>query len=172
MLKFSFVFLRFSGFRCLTPSLYGRGMSTSTADSIERNLRAVVAVLDPDAVPLCEATELWKAFGAIARLAGSAQTLLARRVEEGETWRKAGFRSAEEQLATLSGTSVTDAKKSLETSKRIKKLPNTANSMRKGELSAAKAEVIAGAATVAPEAEDRLLAGAEKRPLGEYARSA
>jgi hypothetical protein len=142
-------------------------MSKSTPRSIERNLRAVVAVLDPDAIPLCEATELWKAFGSIARMATSAQTLLARRVAEGETWRKAGFRSAEEQLAMLSGTSVTDAKKSLETSKRVKKLPKTANSMRKGELSAAKADAIASAAAVAPEAEDKLLAGAEKKPLGE-----
>jgi hypothetical protein len=127
----------------------------------------VVAVLDPDAIPLCEVLELWKAFGSIARMATSAQTLLARRVAEGETWRKAGFRSAEEQLAMLSGTSVTTEKKSIETSKRVKKLPSTANSMRKGELSAPKAELIAGAATVAPEAEDKLLAGADKKPLGE-----
>ena len=123
-------------------------MSKSTPRSIERNLRAVVAVLDPDAVPVCEATELWKAFVAIERLAGSAKTLLARRVEEGETWKKSGHRSAAELLAGLAGSSVSDAKKSLETSKRVKKLPKTANSMRKGELSPAKAEAIVSAATV------------------------
>src|ERR1700724_416737 len=142
-------------------------MFTKDLDAAAGAVRALVADLDPDAIPLCEVLAAWKLFNAIERDAATAKTLLARRVAEGETWRKAGFRSAEEQLAVLAGSSVTDAKKSLETSKRVKKLPKTANSMRKGELSAAKAEVIAGAATVAPEAEDRLLAGAEKRPLGE-----
>ena len=58
-------------------------------------------------------------------------------------------------------------KKAIETSKKVRKLPKTAAAMRKGKLSAAKAEAIADAAGVAPGAEDRLLAGAEQKPLGE-----
>src|SRR5450432_3181160 len=59
----------------------------------KQNLQALVRDLDPDAIALCEAPDLWKEFTAIARLAESAATLLARRVEEGETWRKSGFGS-------------------------------------------------------------------------------
>src|SRR6478735_3664026 len=116
-------------------------------------LSEIVDSLDPDAIPLCEVPNLWKDFARGERLMAAAKTLLARRVEEGDTWRKAGYRSAAEQMALLSGTSVTTEKKSIETSKRVKKRPKIANSMRKGELSPAKAEEIASAATVAPEAE-------------------
>jgi hypothetical protein len=130
-------------------------------------LSEIVDGLDPDAIPLCEVLESWKTFNAIERLAASAKTLLARRVEEGDTWRKAGFRSAAEQLAGIAGSSVNTAKKELETSKKVRKLPKTAAAMRKGKLSPAKAEAIAGAANVAPAAEDDLLDGAEKAPLGE-----
>ena len=92
---------------------------------------------------------------------------MARRVEDGETWRKAGFKSAADQLALLSGTSINEAKAQIKTSKRVKKLPKTANAMRKGTLSPAKVDAIAGAANVDPDAEDKLLEGAEKKPLAQ-----
>jgi hypothetical protein len=59
-------------------------------------------------------------------LAASAKTLLARRVEEANTWRRAGHRSAEEHMAAVAGTSVTAAKGMLETSKRVATLPELA----------------------------------------------
>jgi Domain of unknown function (DUF222) len=130
-------------------------------------LSEIVDGLDLDTIPLCEVPNLWKDFARSERLMASAKTLLARRVEEGNTWKRAGFRSAAEQMAMLSGTSVNTEKKALETSKRVRKLPKTADAMRKGKLSPAKAESIASAATVAPDAEDELLFGAEKKPLAE-----
>ena len=84
---------------------------------------------------------------AVERLAASAKTLLARRVEEaGAVAASAAHRSAEEAMAADSGTSISAAKNALATSKRVRKLPKTANAMRKGELSPAKAEAIADAA--------------------------
>ena len=142
-------------------------MFTTDLAAAEHGLRGLVTDLDPDAIPLCEVLESWKTFNAIERLAASAKTLLARRVEEGETWRKAGFRSAAEQLAGIAGSSVNSAKKELETSKRVKRLPRTAAAMRKGKLGPAKAEAIADAANVDREAEAKLLDGAEKKPLAE-----
>jgi len=142
-------------------------MFTADLAAAEQGLRGLLADLDPDAIPLCEVLDAWKTFNAIEVLAASAKTLLARRVEEGNTWRTAGFRSAAEQLAGIAGSSVNTAKKELETSKKVRKLPKTAAAMRKGKLSPAKAEAIAGAADVAPTAEDDLLDGAEKKPLGE-----
>jgi Domain of unknown function (DUF222) len=142
-------------------------MFTKDLDVAAGAVRVLVADLDPDAIPLCEVLDAWKKFNAIERDAASAKTLLARRVEDGNTWRIAGYRSAAEQLAALAGSSVNTEKKTLETSKRVRKLPKTADAMRKGKLSPAKAASIAGAATVAPDAEDDLLDGAEKKPLAE-----
>jgi hypothetical protein len=70
-------------------------------------------------------------------------------------------------MAGESGTSVGETKRQLETSKRVRKLPNTASAMRKGALSPAKVEAIASAANVDPDAEDTLLDGAETKPLAE-----
>ena len=133
----------------------------------KQELQGLVRDLDPDAIPVCEAPDLWKEFTAIARLAESAATLLARRVEEGDTWRKGGFKSAADQMAQLSGTSISTAKRQSETSKKVKKLTKTANAMRKGKLSPAKVDAIAGAADVDPDAEDTLLHGAENKPLAQ-----
>ena len=142
-------------------------MFTTDLAAAEHGVRGLVADLDPDAIPLCEVLDAWKKFNAIEVLAASAKTLLARRVEDGNTWRSAGFGSAAEQLAGLAGTSVTTEKKAIETSKRVKRLPRTASAMRKGKLSPAKAEAIVSAANVDPDAELKLLDGAEKKPLAE-----
>src|SRR4051812_2049888 len=166
-----FVFLPFSAFS-VSPTLYCRGMVTAPKNvglddvrDIEAFLGVLVGRLDPDAIPLCEAPDMWRSFGAVARLAASAQTLLARRVEEAGEWRRSGHRSAEEKMAADDGTSTSAAKSSLKTSKRVRKLPKTADKMRRGELSPGKAEAIADAAAVAPEAEDELLHDAENTPL-------
>ena len=55
----------------------------------------------------------------------------------------------------------------METSKKVAKLPATREALRKGKLSAAKAEAIAAAAEIAPEAEAELLDGAQDTPLAE-----
>ena len=93
--------------------------------------------------------------------------LLARKVEEAGRWKRGGYRSAADQLAGIAGTSLTAAKNQLETSKKVRKLPATQNALRKGELSAAKAEAIAAAAEIAPEAEAELLDGAQDAPLAD-----
>src|SRR6478752_1429145 len=132
-------------------------MFTKDLDAAAGAVRALVGDLDPDAIPLCEVLAAWKLFNKIERDAASAKTLLARRVEEGNTWRSAGFRSAAEQRAAIGGSTVTAEKKAIETSRRVRKLPKTAAAMRKGKLSREKAEAIADAAKVAPDAEDELL---------------
>jgi hypothetical protein len=129
--------------------------------ALEAPMRALVAGLDPDDVFVFEAPAMFEAFDVLVRLGESAKTLLARRVEAAATWKRAGYRSAAEQMAAVAGTSVAAARTKLETSKQVAALPSTAEAMRAGTLSTAKAEAIASAATVAPEAEARLLAGAD-----------
>ncbi len=132
---------------------------------IDEFLAVLVARIDPDAVPLCEVTDLWTALDTVERRAATAKLLLARKVEEAGRWKRDGYRSAAEQLAGIAGTSVTAAKNQLETSKKVAKLPATQRALRKGKLSGAKAEAIAAASEIDPEAEAALLDGAEDAPL-------
>jgi hypothetical protein len=100
---------------------------------------------------------MWQAFDGIERLAASAKTLLAARVDESGIWQRAGDRSAPEYLARKSGSALGAARTSLETSKRVRTLPQTRSAMRRGELSRAQADEIAGAASADPGAERSLL---------------
>ena len=134
---------------------------------IDDFFRVLVARIDPDAVPLSEVTDLWTALDTVERRAASTKLLLARRVEEPGRWKRGGHRSAAEQSAAIAGSSVTAARNQLEASKRVRKLPATAKALRAGKLSVAKAEAVAAAAAVAPEAEAGLLAGAEDAPLAD-----
>jgi len=143
------------------------GVTAFEVREIDEFLAVLVNRLDPDAVPAGAAFELWSAFDAIERRAGAAKTLLARRVEDACAWKRAGFRSAAEQLAIAAGTSTSAAKNMLDASKQVKKLPKTAHALRKGRLSGAKARAIAAAAAIRPEAEDALLALPEATPMGE-----
>ena len=81
-------------------------------------LRDLVGRLEPDLVPLPEAPAMWLAFDVVERLAASAKTLLATRVDESGVWQSAGDRSAPEYLARKSGSSLGAARSSLETSNR------------------------------------------------------
>jgi hypothetical protein len=136
---------------------------TSARDlrGLQVELGAMARGFDPDAVPLCDAPGLFAEADAIERWAVTIKTLMARRVEDAATWKRAGYRSAAEQLAGVAGTSVSSARNVLETSKQLEALPATADAMRAGKLSGHKAAAIASAATVAPEAEARLLDGAD-----------
>jgi hypothetical protein len=120
-------------------------------------MRDLVGRLVPEAVPLPDAPIMWQAFDGIERLAASAKTLLAARVDESRVWQRAGHRSAPEYLARKSGGSLGAARTSLETSRRVRTLPQTRAAMQRGELSRAQADDIAGAASVDPGAERSLL---------------
>jgi Domain of unknown function (DUF222) len=143
--------------------------SVSVAEVRERlaTMRDLVGRLEPDLVPLPEAPAMWQAFDAVERLAASAKTLLATRVDESGVWQRAGDRSAPEYLARKSGSSLGAARSSLETSKRARNLPHTRSAMRRGELSRSQADEIAGAAAAKPDAERSLLSTAAGSSLSE-----
>src|SRR5690349_4653673 len=114
-------------------------MRTSHArhlNEIEFALRELAQEFDPNAVALCEAPALWHLAMRAARYAESIALLLAPRVEASEVWKRKGFRSAAEYFAADAGTSVTAARSSLETSKRIAEQPKTEARLRAGDLSA------------------------------------
>jgi hypothetical protein len=134
---------------------------------VEKVLRSELGRLVPGDVPLGDAAAMWQAFDGIERLAAAAKTLLAGRVDESRAWVRAGDRSAAEYLARQSGTSVGAARGGLETSKRLRVLPATEAAVRRGELSPAQTETIAGAAAVNRAAEASLLASAKRSSLVE-----
>jgi hypothetical protein len=123
----------------------------------ERGLASLVDVLDPDAVALADAANLWKAFDSVERLAASAKVLLAARVEAAGAWKHAGARSAAEHLARLGGTTTSAARRSLEVSRQVADLPRITDALRGGVLSAVQVDAIASAAAADPSAENRLL---------------
>ena len=82
---------------------------------------------------------------------------MAARVDEAGDWKRAGARSAAEHLAKLGGTSTSEARRSLETSKQVAQLPTVADAMRAGTLSDSQAGAIADAGAADPDAVDRLL---------------
>src|SRR5258707_1038850 len=137
------------------------GVQLSDVVALAAPMRAVIEALDPDAVFVFDAPAMLEAFDVLVRLGETGKTLMARRAEAACTWQRAGYRSAAEQMAAVSGSSVSAARTMLETSKQLEVLPATADAMRAGKLSRAKAEAIASAATVAPEAEAELLGGAD-----------
>lgn len=134
---------------------------------VEAALLAAVETIDPDLVPASEATRLVERLERIVRAASAARTLLARRMADSLEWQRRGFRSPEEHLASVAGTSLSAAKTELSTSEALRSLPATRGAMLDGSLSAAQGSVIAGAARVNPRAERSLIEQASHTNLRE-----
>jgi hypothetical protein len=128
-------------------------------------VREWVEEFDPGAVALCEAPSLWRELDEIERRVAAAKLLLAPRVDAAGEWKRRGHRSAAEQLAADAGTTVTAAKSMLETARRVAGQPKTERALRAGELSPAKAALLAGAIEVDPAAADDLLELAKTAPV-------
>jgi hypothetical protein len=133
----------------------------------ERAFAVMVGGLSADDVALDHVTDVWAAFDRIERLAASAKTLLAARVDLSGEWKRAGARSAAEHLAKLGGTSTGAARRSLATSEQVAGLPGVVDAMRSGVLSPAQAEAIAPAVAADPGAEGWLLGVAAATNLTE-----
>src|SRR5689334_14903055 len=134
-----------------------RGSHVRRLGDIKLAMREWVEEFDPRAVAWCEARGRWRELDEVERSVASAKLLLAPRVDEAGEWKRKGFRSAAEQLAADAGTTVSSARSLLETSKRVAEQPKTEQALRAGELSAVKAELVAGAVEVDPEAAEELL---------------
>ena len=125
--------------------------------AIESALRGFLTTFEPGRVPVVYAAVQFDQAVAIERLASSVVTLMARRMEDAQGYKRAGCRSAAEQVAKASGTSVSAARRRLETSKQLAELPSVVDAVRAGVLSTPAVEAIAGAAAVVPEAAERLV---------------
>jgi hypothetical protein len=142
--------------------MFGRRVETAAAE-----LAAAVAELDPNAIPTDEVASLFDLFEQAERHAGTGKTLLARRVDEIEQWKRAGYASAAEYLAARSGSTVAAARDVLATSSKLTALPVVEDALRAGRLSGSQAAVVADAAALAPSQQSRLVNDAQRTSLAE-----
>ena len=91
--------------------------------------------------------------------------LAASSLQDKALWRREGFRSVATWMASKTGTAVGTAIATLEMVEQLDHLPATETAFRAGLLSEVQARQIADAASVAPEAEEQLLAAAGKLSL-------
>ena len=147
-----------------TPDAGGPGLR-ARIDSVDRELAALVADLDPDRVLGSEAAALYGAFARLERLVVAAKTLLAPRIAASGHWETEGHRSPASLLATLEGVSAGQARRTLETGQRLESLPATEEALRSGTLSGPKVTEITQAASLDPGSETSLLSGAATESL-------
>jgi hypothetical protein len=138
----------------------GTTAASSTFRVVRRavsDVAACVAGLEPERITTSQASELFELFAELTRLGSAGQVLLAPRVSQSNTWKDEGHRSAAEWVAQTTGTALGEAIATIETAKRLESLPNTAQALRDGKLSAPQLREIATAASGRPSSELDLL---------------
>lgn len=149
----------------------GKGPATKTEVlAAVATMRDVCGRLDPATVGLHEVPEMFDAFVSAQRLSGGAVTRLAERYEESKAWKRNGARSPEDDISRKTGTTTSQARRRLQTSKRVRRQSGTDDALRKGELSDEQADAVSSGAEASPEEEDELLDSARREPLHELRR--
>jgi hypothetical protein len=134
---------------------------------LRRELAAVAAGLEPERLSAADARAALEDVTAIRNIATRLAGRLAPRAAAGAEWRRAGFASEEQWLAAITGSSAGAAKDVLVTAQRLDELDVVAGAADRGELSPEQLTAIADAAAADPSAQDRLLAAAKRKPLGQ-----
>ncbi|MCA1690751.1 MAG: DUF222 domain-containing protein, partial [Actinobacteria bacterium] len=111
--------------------------------AVVAGMRRSVAALEPGCLTGEQAARLLDLFAEAERLAVAGRTLVARRVEETNLWRREGTRSAAEYVTARTGTSVGSAQGSLDTARRLEDMPASAA----GAPMATEEELLAAART-------------------------
>jgi hypothetical protein len=109
---------------------------------------------DAASLSAAEALRVVDELGAIRRVVDGMLAKAARRVDETHS----GSQRADAAVARLLGVGVGEARRAIETATKLEQLPATDQAVREGRLSGREAELIAGAATKNPAAEESLLA--------------
>ena len=132
-------------------------------NEVVASARAVVASLD--SLTGTEAARAFESLSKLEKVAAAGKLVLAPKIAQSETWARAGHRTPEEWMARTSGTSVGVARATIETGKRLDRLPSTASIVKSGALSLAQAAAVAEAAVIDPWSESKLLDAAGRESL-------
>jgi Domain of unknown function (DUF222) len=122
---------------------------------------------DPARVSAQDATRVVEDAAAVKNMAATVEALAAARVAETELWKRDGDRSAAHQLARTTGTTICQARETLQAARRLENLPATEAAARRGELSAQQVAAIADAAAADPDVESSLLEQSRRASLTE-----
>jgi hypothetical protein len=122
---------------------------------------------DPEVVTCADAKKVVKDAAAIEAMASTLKSLAAARVAQSNSWRQNGHRSASEELALDTGTSVSAARDAIETGQRLATKPELSAAARRGELSFPQTSMIASAVEADPAAEAGLVEKAPRLSLSE-----
>ncbi|MCU1484259.1 MAG: protein of unknown function endonuclease, partial [Actinomycetia bacterium] len=132
-----------------------------------RQLQLVVRELDVAALTGPEAVELLDLFAEAERVCSAGKALVAGRAAETNQWRGGTDRTAADWLANRTGTTAGQARKSLETAERVRKLPRSDEALRSGKLSLDQAAAVTDGAAADPSAEEELLNAASRESVRE-----
>jgi len=132
---------------------------------LEQALSRLVQGLEPELVCGRDAMVLVGSFSRLEHLAAAGKALLARRVALTGVHELEGHRFAGEWLAAETGDSLSGALSVLEAAEQVERLPELDKAVRSGELSAAQAKELAGAAVVDPSSTTELLEAARTENL-------
>ncbi len=149
--------------------VYVDGVSTSAPTlaavaslaDVERVVGVWCDITDPAVHTGADAVVAVERLATVIRRLTAKQAGFAERVDACRSFPKQSG-SADDWLARQNGTSKGDAKKAIDTARRMKGLPVTADAFAHGDLSVGEAEAISGAAAVDPTAEQDLVDQAKK----------
>ena len=137
------------------------------ARGVVEQLRGLTTALDPACLEAADAERLLEVFSEGANLCQAAVTLLSRRVQQSNRWKRNGHKKASEYLAHKTGVSVGEAVGTLKTAEALEDARDTREAFQAGTLSPTQAKEIAGAVQENPEAEASLLETAENGDVKE-----
>ncbi len=115
---------------------------------------------DASLLSAADAASVVQQAAAVEHMASAVKSLAAARAAQVQSWKASGHRSAEEQLAHCTGTSVAGAREALALGRRLDQQPEVAAAALSGTLSPTQASAIADAVDAAPAAAGELLEAA------------
>jgi hypothetical protein len=115
------------------------------------------ATFDADLFSCDDARAIVKEAAAIQHVAATIKALAAVRAAQAKDHKAGGHRTAEEHLAHTTGTSLSEARETLNLGRRLVHQPDVADAARRGELSPTQASAIADAVAANPTASSELL---------------
>jgi len=148
-----------------TPSCQTEFVLLTSLEAARRDIARDLGDADPDRVTTAQAADLVTLCAEVERLVSAVRVLFSHRAAQSTRWRDEGHRSAASWMAETSGNGVGHALDALETSSVLATLPETADALRRGELSHSQLKIIAGAAAQNPRTETELLRAAANHSL-------
>jgi len=137
---------------------------------LEKLMAASCAGVEPQDLTALDAVSVVRSSAAMERMAGGMRTLALHRVVESGIWRDLGAKSAAAWVADTLGIGLGQAHRILGVAAKVTEQPETADALRKGELSDEQADAVAEASDAEPEKAEEHRQAAKRESLNEMRR--